>query len=249
MLRLVIFTTVVIMSWSQIGFAEDGQGAATSYREPTEAELQRFKLQSNDGLKQAENYYQSEAFRERLSVERAKAGKMPANTTVGKFELPPAVMDQKWADAFAKAETASTEEMNKPAKSNFGPIVFVSLSMPRDNLKQLAAEAVKVGGGVIFRGLKNDNFKEMRQELAGLGNGFAIDPTLFERFNVTEVPSFVLPLEPVTPCDINGCVPVKHVKVTGNVSLSAALDYISVNSHEAEAKDTAAAFLKGLIER
>lgn len=51
----------------------------------------------------------------------------------------------------------------------------------------------------------------------------AIDPTLFERFGVDKVPTFVLPLDTIAPCTPGGCPVPTHLKVAGDVSLAYAL--------------------------
>ncbi|WJW74707.1 TrbC family F-type conjugative pilus assembly protein [Thiohalobacter sp. IOR34] len=51
----------------------------------------------------------------------------------------------------------------------------------------------------------------------------AIDPTLFERFGVDKVPTFVLPLDTIAPCTPESCPVPTHLKVAGDVSLVYAL--------------------------
>lgn len=243
MLRLVIGLMLLVPQWV---FAEGGM---TSYREPTAGELEQQQRNVQSGLQQGEVYYQDETFRDKLSEQRARMELVPSTSPANKLEVPPEVMGQKWADAFNKLEQQATDTAAAPAKGATAPLVFASLSLPRDTLKLLAADAVRSGGAVIFRGLKQDDFRLMRAELSGLGEGFAIDPTMFLRFGITEVPSFVLPVDPVVPCNPNGCPPIRFVKVSGNVTVEAALEYIRINSQDPEAKALADSVLTKLRER
>ena len=86
-------------------------------------------------------------------------------------------------------------------------LIFVSFSMPDLAIKSLAFQAKEKGGKIVFRGLVNGSFKEMGQKLRELGVEALIDPTLFKKHAVVQVPTFVR----------------KEDKITGNVSLSYAL--------------------------
>ncbi len=86
-------------------------------------------------------------------------------------------------------------------------LVFVSFSMPEASLKPLAQQVRQSGGKLVFRGLVNGSFKQMSEKLKGLGEEVWIDPTLFERYQITAVPTFVY----------------KGKRLSGNVSLDYAL--------------------------
>lgn len=237
MLRLVtIGLTVVIAS------AQESEPIANTC--PSESVVLRARHQIDEELKKADDYYTSKAFQDNLLNARSKARNLPSSFTDNMLNVPVEVMNQRWMDAFNRVEDDARRFASLPPPGSLAPIILVSLSMPRETLTTLAADALKTGGAVYFRGLKNDDFRAMRRELTGLGEGFAIDPTLFERFEISEVPTFVLPLEPVPPCESNGCPATRFVKVRGNISLEAALEYLSINSQEPKTKTIAEAWLK-----
>ena len=70
-------------------------------------------------------------------------------------------------------------------------LVFVSFSMPENALKELSNEVEKVGGALVVRGLIDNSFKRTAQFLTTAKASVMIDPTLFERFQITTVPTFV----------------------------------------------------------
>lgn len=244
MLRLVIAAALLAAS---AALAEEPQaGGIITYREPTAAELERQQAYMQDNLQKGEGYFSSKAFEDSLKSERAKVYQVPDNAPGYRVDMPAGVMSQSWADRFNEVEAKATNMASNPLQGNRTLIVFASLSMPRETLQALAADARKVGGAVVFRGLKDDDFVAMRKELQGLGEGFAIDPTLYQRFAVEAVPTFVLPVEPLLPCDMDGCPPARVMKLTGNVSVEGALDYMHLNSAEPGGRDLADAYLKKL---
>ena len=95
--------------------------------------------------------------------------------------------------------------------------VFVSLSIPKTRLIEILKEANNYNGVVVLRGLKNNSYKETAIFLQAIikksSNGVIIDPTLFEKYNITQVPVFVLN----DPNNNN------YDQITGNISLKHAL--------------------------
>jgi len=87
-------------------------------------------------------------------------------------------------------------------------LVFVSFSMPMETLKTLNQQAIQHGGKLVFRGLVNNSFKEMALKLRELSAEALIDPTLFEKYQITQVPAIVK----------------GHHKIVGNISLTYALE-------------------------
>jgi conjugal transfer pilus assembly protein TrbC len=98
-------------------------------------------------------------------------------------------------------------------------LVFASFSMPEATLKQLANDLKKINGALVIKGLINNSFKDTSLYLQKLGEGVLLDPTLFDKFNITSVPTFIITKENVkvenTP---------KHDSLRGNVSLKFALE-------------------------
>ncbi len=100
------------------------------------------------------------------------------------------IVEQVLAD-YGKVKQESCSDGNQ--KKNL--FIFVSFSMPQNLLKNYDDIARKLGAKLVIRGLKDNSFKETIQYLKNVktsGIMVDIDPTLFERFNVNLVPSFVL---------------------------------------------------------
>lgn len=97
----------------------------------------------------------------------------------------------------------SKNDDDQPIKASDKILVFVSLSMPKESLKQLAKDALTHNAVLILRGLKNNSFKEtvefmgsMKEEKdgnssQGFEGGFEINPMLFDTHNITHVPVFM----------------------------------------------------------
>lgn len=249
MLRVVM---ILALGLTGVAMAESAPGPrkpVEGYREPSAVEVQQQQQLIQQGLKDAEVMAQSQAFKDTLQEERARAAVIPNVLPPNKLELPAEVENQRWADRFNELEAKANEAAHTPLDGSRVTLVFASFSLPTATLKTLAAEAKKAGGVVVFRGLKDDDFMAMRKALAGLGEGFAIDPTLFQRFAIKEVPAFVLPIDPVMPCNPNGCPEGRFVKVAGNVTLDAALDYINTHAQTPDAKTLSSVLLKRLREQ
>lgn len=99
--------------------------------------------------------------------------------------------------------------------------VFVSLSMPQSRLINLLQEAKLYDGIVVLRGLKNNSYKDtanfMQPIIKTAAAGIIIEPNLFEKYDVSKVPTFIL----------NDPIIKKYDKAKGNVSLKYALEEIS----------------------
>ena len=101
----------------------------------------------------------------------------------------------------------------------------------------------------IFTGLIDDDFTKTFQAIRQLDakRGSAlVDPTLFERFKVTQVPTFIVPLEPIKACESNNqCDVPRHIKAAGDVSLDYVLELVQ-RSGSVEEKRVASNYL-GMI--
>jgi conjugal transfer pilus assembly protein TrbC len=102
-------------------------------------------------------------------------------------------------------------------------LAFVSFSIPDVILLALAQEIKQADGVLIFRGLPNNSFKEFAQHILKLKErGFSaeiqINPKLFDEYNITAVPSFVIPREQCFD------------KIAGNISLEYALEVLNKKS-------------------
>ena len=92
--------------------------------------------------------------------------------------------------------------------------------MPVETISNLAREAHKNGGKLVLRGLVGNSFKETAEKLKKIPHGALIDPTLFETYEIKNVPTFVKLLnEQRHPKD-----KVPYRKLSGNVSVQYALN-------------------------
>ena len=108
-----------------------------------------------------------------------------------------------------ESEPIESVEVKRDVTSKI--LVFISLSMPPESLKMLFTEAEQQKAMLVLRGLKNNSFKETEQVLRELSVSASIDPNLFDKYQITAVPTFVYLKND------------ENVTLSGNVSLSYAL--------------------------
>lgn len=114
-----------------------------------------------------------------------------------------------------------------------GPIVFVSLAMPRPSLLRLAADAHKLNGVLVMRGTVNGSLRqtvEAVRQLSDQGVEVQIDPQAFQRYKVKVVPSLVVDLAGVTGCDTSKACADRSAVVEGDVTLRHALSHVARTS-------------------
>ena len=215
--------------------------------EPGADDLDSASTRSRDAVEQAQRLSRDTRFNRRIRREGERAlsaagqagRKAPAGLAGTDF---PEIDEQALAKAREDIKALlSNPRVATPAGSPSDgneprPLVFVSFSMPEASLRSLLAEAARVESPVVLRGLVDNSMKRTVArlgELLGTGDSsettgepspsLAIDPTLFERFGVDKVPTFVLPLDTIAPCTPEGCPVPTHLKVAGDVSLVYAL--------------------------
>lgn len=113
--------------------------------------------------------------------------------------------------------------------------VFVSLSMPSESLLSLAKEAKKTKGILVLRGLHKSSFKEtikaLQAVISASKQGFLIDPELYQKYEIKEVPAIV-----VKEGDL-------FDKISGNISIKYALEKFSL---EGDTSKTSSSYLHNL---
>lgn len=139
-----------------------------------------------------------------------------------------------------------------PQKGQADLLVLVSLSMPRAALVRMAEQAERAGATLVFRGLKGDSMMKMGEEIKSiLGSrnvSVAIHPPAFQQFGVTRVPTVIIARPEAGNLLDNGrSKPGTFVKVSGDVSLDYALEYIERRSPAWA--DTAKAFRDKIVRR
>lgn len=108
-------------------------------------------------------------------------------------------------------------------------VIFVSSSIPQESLKALFIQAQSKGAKLVFRGLIGNSFQKTKAFFETTGINAEIDPTLFEEYQISHVPAFVLREGE------------KHDILQGNISLEEALNLIR---QKGELKGKAANLLK-----
>ncbi|MBN9413082.1 MAG: type-F conjugative transfer system pilin assembly protein TrbC [Candidatus Paracaedimonas acanthamoebae] len=128
-------------------------------------------------------------------------------------------------------KTCPVQKLSAPQEEKLPTVlVFASFSMPQATIKHLAIDLKKVGGALVIRGLINNSFKETAMALQKLETGVLLDPTLFEKYNVTSVPTFII---------FEGDLKDEHPpydRLMGNVSLRFVLEKVA---QEGEIKSVA----------
>ena len=122
----------------------------------------------------------------------------------------------------AQQQSLSTIINKEPSESIF---IFVSFSMPEASLKQWLAQAHRRGANVVIRGLINNSFKETLSAMIRLVSdntgGLLLDPTLFQKFDIKQVPAVMISQQN-TCTDEKNCLP-RYDVIYGDVTLDYAL--------------------------
>ena len=73
--------------------------------------------------------------------------------------------------------------------------IFISFSMPKESMRLWVSQAEKIGASVYLRGLVNNSFKDtvlaVKALLHDQKGGVLIDPTIFKKHGITQVPAVV----------------------------------------------------------
>ena len=114
-------------------------------------------------------------------------------------------------------------------------LVLVSLSMPREALERVIIQSERTGAQLVFRGFRGNSMTRMSEEiqaiLAGRNVAASIHPPAFQQFSVARVPAVVLARSGAGSVMEDGCSNGDtFVKVTGDVTLDHALEYIERKS-------------------
>lgn len=156
------------------------------------------------------------------------------SAALGKVKtLDPAALAKGPAGAIDFDELLSAAAGNLQDNRGTAPqfMVFVSLSMPEQALKQVITQTSAAGGFVVFRGFPNNSAKQF---VAGMSKvvseddqfaSIGVDPRLFRAFNIAAVPTYVVVSSDFSPCDGLACktVPPPFDAMSGNVTAGYAL--------------------------
>ncbi|ENI3490054.1 type-F conjugative transfer system pilin assembly protein TrbC [Salmonella enterica] len=102
--------------------------------------------------------------------------------------------DQAFLDAQASQLRQAMQPGERPVDA---ALVFVSFSMPPEELKQRVKDAAQLNIPVVIRGMVNGDMRATANAVAGLvkesnTGGVQIDPTTFRKYNITAVPVLIV---------------------------------------------------------
>lgn len=105
-----------------------------------------------------------------------------------------APQDQAFLDAQASQFRQAMQPGERPVDA---ALVFVSFSMPAEELKQRVKDAAQLNIPVVIRGMVNGDMRATANAVAGLvkesnTGGVQIDPTTFRKYNITAVPVLIV---------------------------------------------------------
>lgn len=218
--------TVALLLWTQTVL---GQSSATV----TDADIEHAKRTqpaiTEQDIERAQKKYRMPSESELRSVP------VPATPNVDALPQPKSTKPPD-LEAIAKGFAASAEEITQAQGLATGPglLVFVSFSMPQPTLERLVDQAARAKASLVLRGFVKGSLRETVfrvQELIGNRKvAFQIDPQAFDRFAISNTPSFVLVRDgaQATPCASGQCFAADaFVTTAGDVSLDYALEFMA----------------------
>jgi len=117
-------------------------------------------------------------------------------------------------------------------KSSGNIMIFISFSMPEKNIKEWLQQAELIHAPVIIRGLVNNSFKDTIKKMSQFTNdnhgGVQLDPTLFQRYQITKVPAVVI--KNTSECLPNQTCEENYDVIYGNITLSYALKKVAAQN-------------------
>jgi len=238
MLRLLVL--------SLLAFFHFAHAAPDSTAALNDADQMRETMQSrtSDVLKQADELSKSPEFLNELDKESSRL--IERSGTLPKTSFPK--LPEPEYEQLTRARTEIGKLLDQVEKhdvltdtsNDSGPqsYVFVSFSMPDITLRRLMHQARRIGAPLVLRGMVENDMNKTRIKVGKLldadknGNtsidgGLSIDPTLYERFGISVVPSFVLTDAPVQACTQTGCPTPDFVRLAGDITLEYVLETIA----------------------
>lgn len=131
--------------------------------------------------------------REQLRLDRQRFQSLQTPDFL-KQARPVAPQDQSFLDAQAQQFRQSMQPGERPVDA---ALIFVSFSMPPDELKKRVQDAAALNIPVVIRGMVNGDMRATANAVAGLvkesnTGGVQIDPTTFRKYNITAVPVLIV---------------------------------------------------------
>lgn len=146
------------------------------------------------GLVQATEHTENRQFiQEQLQLDRQRFRDLQTPDFL-KQARPVAPQDQAFLDAQAQQFRQSMQPGARPVDA---ALVFVSFSMPPDELKQRVQDAAALNIPVVIRGMVNGDMRATANAVAGLvkesnTGGVQIDPVTFRKYDISAVPVLIV---------------------------------------------------------
>jgi len=240
MLRLLILLLTLLAFLQFVHAAPDSAAALNNADRMGETMQNR----TSDVLKQADALSRSPEFLNELNKESSRLIEQSNTLPRTSFPKLPGPDSEQLTRARAEIGTlldlAGQHDVLTDTSTDIGPqfYVFVSFSMPDIALRRLLSQAQRVGAPLVLRGMVENDMNKTRIKVGKLldadkkGNttiegGLSIDPTLYERFSISVVPSFVLTDAPVQACTQAGCPTPEFARLAGDVTVEYALEAIA----------------------
>lgn len=138
---------------------------------------------------------------EMLKKKPSEEGKVFAKKMVSQMDFQKMTKDleflvKKLPESGKGCKNCSSQIENIDVKNpDSGIFVFVSFSMPKASLIELNNQAQKYNATLVMKGIYKNSFHEMRKKILEIspdGLSINIDPKAFEKYNIKQVPTFVL---------------------------------------------------------
>ena len=218
-----------IIALCALAFASD---ALAQYRQPTPDEIERAKQQFRQPT-DAEVDAATKKYRRpnETQLNQAAASQSPVN-----LDAIPQPLGNIDVESLARAYEEHRQAFeNAKGYGSEQPMlfVFVTLGMPEQTLRLLIDQAARTRAIMVLRGLANASIRQTAAQVQRLIGErrveWLIDPQAYDRFGVTQAPTFVLvrAFAPINDCGSGTCVaPDAFASIAGDVSIDYALEAI-----------------------
>lgn len=215
-----------------IGAAAFASIALAQYRQPTEQDIERAKQQYRQPT-EAEVEAAKDKYRQPTEeqLDRAASAQSPVNLDA--ISLPKGSLDVEGLARAYEQHRPAFEGTRRYASGQPALLVFVTLGMPEPTLRLLVDQASRTQAIMVLRGLESASIRKTAarvQQLIGQRRvEWLIDPEAFDRFGVSQAPTFVLvkAFARTNDCASGTCLtPDAFASIAGDVSIDYALEAI-----------------------